>query len=218
VQAIILFGVGSPIVVDVEESLSRAGVRIAAAVRNVDGDSPLLDQDPLIELEELRGQLTKLPFLVPLFTPGNRQWAAQQAREHGLQSPFSLVDPSVAVPRSLEAAEGLFINSGCAIGGACVLDEFVFINRGVSLGHHARLGRFASIGPGAVIGSFAQIGMGALIGAGAVLLPNVHIGANSVAGAGSVVTRDVPDHCVVVGNPARIFKRDTRGYGERSVT
>ena len=47
---------------------------------------------------------------------------------------------------------------------------------------------------------------GAIIGSNATLMP-VTIGENSVVGAGSVVTKDVPDNCVVVGNPAKIIKR-----------
>jgi len=44
------------------------------------------------------------------------------------------------------------------------------------------------------------------IGANATLLPGITIGRNSLVGAGAVVVRDVPDHKVVVGNPARIIK------------
>lgn len=50
---------------------------------------------------------------------------------------------------------------------------------------------------------------GAWIGGGAIILDGVRIGKNAVVGAGAVVTRDVPDYCVVVGNPARIV-RDLR--------
>ena len=32
------------------------------------------------------------------------------------------------------------------------------------------------------------------------------MGSNVVVGAGAVVTKDVPDWCVVAGNPARIVK------------
>jgi Serine acetyltransferase len=32
-------------------------------------------------------------------------------------------------------------------------------------------------------------------------------GENSIISPGSVVTQDIPDHCVVVGNPARIVKK-----------
>jgi acetyltransferase-like isoleucine patch superfamily enzyme len=50
---------------------------------------------------------------------------------------------------------------------------------------------------------------GAWIGAGAIILDGVKIGHNAVVGAGAVVTRDVPDYCLVVGNPARVV-RDLR--------
>lgn len=43
------------------------------------------------------------------------------------------------------------------------------------------------------------------IGAGAIILPGVHIGKNVIVGAGAVVTRDIPDHCVVAGNPAKFI-------------
>jgi acetyltransferase-like isoleucine patch superfamily enzyme len=47
---------------------------------------------------------------------------------------------------------------------------------------------------------------GASIGANATTLPGITIGMNAMIGAGAVVTADVPDHAVVVGNPARIIR------------
>jgi len=41
---------------------------------------------------------------------------------------------------------------------------------------------------------------------GCVILPGVHIGNHCVVGVLSVVTKDVPDNCMVAGNPARIIK------------
>lgn len=45
------------------------------------------------------------------------------------------------------------------------------------------------------------------IGARSIILPGVRIGRGSVVGAGSVVTKDVPECCVVAGNPARVVRR-----------
>ena len=51
------------------------------------------------------------------------------------------------------------------------------------------------------------------IKSGAVLFPSsivtagVTIGENSIISVGSVVTQDIPDFCVVVGNPARVIKK-----------
>lgn len=45
------------------------------------------------------------------------------------------------------------------------------------------------------------------IGANAVILPGVHIGKHCVVAAGAVVTKDVPDHSLVAGVPAKIIKQ-----------
>ena len=50
---------------------------------------------------------------------------------------------------------------------------------------------------------------GASIGSGVTILSNVVIGEGAIVGAGSVVTRDVPDHAIVAGNPARVLRSIT---------
>ncbi|MBL4618148.1 MAG: acetyltransferase [Robiginitomaculum sp.] len=45
------------------------------------------------------------------------------------------------------------------------------------------------------------------MGAGAILLPGVTIGKWAMVGSGAVVTKDVPEHCLVVGNPAKIVAK-----------
>lgn len=47
----------------------------------------------------------------------------------------------------------------------------------------------------------------AWIGARVSILPGVTIGENAIVGTGSIVTKDIPDNCVAVGNPARIIKQ-----------
>lgn len=48
---------------------------------------------------------------------------------------------------------------------------------------------------------------GAWIGDSAIICKGVTIGQNSVVGAGSVVRANVPDNCVVIGNPAKVVKK-----------
>ncbi|MGI0004061.1 MAG: acyltransferase [Candidatus Nitrosotenuis sp.] len=48
---------------------------------------------------------------------------------------------------------------------------------------------------------------GAVITPGSIVMAGVTIGENSIVSPGSVVTQDVPDYCVVVGNPARVVKK-----------
>jgi acetyltransferase-like isoleucine patch superfamily enzyme len=49
----------------------------------------------------------------------------------------------------------------------------------------------------------ATVHYGAAVGSRSVVLPGVTIGRWALVGAGSVVSRDVPDHALVAGNPAR---------------
>jgi UDP-2-acetamido-3-amino-2,3-dideoxy-glucuronate N-acetyltransferase len=49
-----------------------------------------------------------------------------------------------------------------------------------------------------------RVGRRASIGSNATILAGVTIGEDAMIGAGAVVTRDVPDHAIVVGVPARI--------------
>ena len=93
----------------------------------------------------------------------------------------------------------------------------MLVNRNASIGHHARLERYVSLGPGVTIASDCHIGKGAMLGAGAVVAPKISVGENSVVAVGAVVAKDVPAHCVVAGNPARIVRSDIAGYKDVSV-
>lgn len=50
------------------------------------------------------------------------------------------------------------------------------------------------------------IGDNVSIGANATIIGDITIGNNVIVGAGSVVVKDVPDNCVVAGNPAQIIR------------
>jgi serine acetyltransferase len=50
------------------------------------------------------------------------------------------------------------------------------------------------------------IGDNVTIGCHACIIGGVHIGNNVIVGAGSVVVKDVPDNCIVAGNPAKIIR------------
>lgn len=50
------------------------------------------------------------------------------------------------------------------------------------------------------------IGNNCFVGVNSLICPGVHIGNECLIGGGSVVTKDVPDHCMAVGVPAKIIK------------
>lgn len=52
-----------------------------------------------------------------------------------------------------------------------------------------------------------NIGSGSWIGEKVIILPGISIGDKTIIGAGSVVTKNIPDYCIAVGNPAKIIKK-----------
>ncbi len=77
-----------------------------------------------------------------------------------------------------------------------------------------RAGKNLTVLPGVIIGRGKAnqngrikpiIGNNVFIAAGAVVIGGITIGDNVTIGAGSLVNKDIPNNCVVVGNPARIL-------------
>lgn len=52
------------------------------------------------------------------------------------------------------------------------------------------------------------VGDNVKISTGAIIIGPITIGNNVTIAAGAVVTKNVPDNCIVAGNPAKIIKRD----------
>lgn len=110
------------------------------------------------------------------------------------------------------------IQRGATIGARCKIQSHVFIPEGVTIEDEVFVGHGvmftndlwpAAAGPdGAMLGaddwtlSATVVRRRAAIGSGATLLPVV-IGEGALVAAGAVVTRDVEDHAIVAGNPAR---------------
>ena len=216
-RSLILYGVGSPYVVDLEEVCRRCGVEVIAYVANVEG--PVFASDParVIRPDQLLPVHSDEAVIIPMLTPGFRYRAAGELDALGLRNRPCLVDPTAVVAASARIGEGVTVNAASVIGGAVTLEAYVLVNRSASIGHHSYIEAFATVGPGAVIAGSVRVGRGAFIGAGAVLLPKVEIGPNAVVGGGAVVTRNVPAHAVVAGNPARILRTHVEGYGDVGV-
>jgi maltose O-acetyltransferase len=92
------------------------------------------------------------------------------------------------------------------------------VGASISIGDRVRIGHDVSlltvdhqVGPGDMRSGQTkygpiEIGDGAWLASRVVVLPGIRIGAGAIVAAGSVVTRDVPDHTLVVGVPARVAR------------
>jgi len=119
---------------------------------------------------------------------------------------------------------------GARIGERCNLGQNVFVADGVVVGDDVKiqnnvslytgvtLGDGVFVGPSAVFTNVSTprarvsrrdrylatpVGAGATIGANATVVCGHRIGAHAFVAAGAVVTRDVGDHVLVMGTPAR---------------
>ena len=83
----------------------------------------------------------------------------------------------------------------------------VQITRGVTILTHGYDWSVIKSVYGEVLGSSGKVTIGnnVFIGMNSLILKGVKIGNNVIIGAGSIVTRDIPDNCVAVGNPAKII-------------
>ncbi len=97
-------------------------------------------------------------------------------------------------------------------GGILTGHPYSTILNAESIGENFYVNHLVTVG--AVNGKRPIIGNNVSINTGSIIIGDIKIGNNCVVGAGSVVVKDVPDNCVVVGNPARIVKRDGKRVNE----
>ncbi len=119
----------------------------------------------------------------------------------------------------MQRARGVKIGKHCHFCPYVQIDlvypELVQIGNNVTIGSNAMI--FAHANPTANLflkkGAYPRrveqviIKDGAVLNPGCIITAGVTIGENSIVSIGSVVSENVPDYCVVVGNPARVVKK-----------
>ena len=118
-----------------------------------------------------------------------------------------------------QRSRGVKIGKNCHFSPYVLLDlvypHLVNIGNNVTFGSNVMV--FAHNNPAANLflknGEFPRkvekvdIKSGAVLFPGSIITAGVTIGENSIISVGSVVTHNIPDYCVVVGNPGRVIKK-----------
>jgi acetyltransferase-like isoleucine patch superfamily enzyme len=113
------------------------------------------------------------------------------------------------------------IQKGATVGARCKISSHTFICEGVAIEDEVFIGhgvmftndRYprAATGDGRLQTEAdwkvepTRVRRGASIGSNATVISGLTIGAGAIVGAGAVVTKDVADHAIVAGVPARVI-------------
>ena len=139
--------------------------------------------------------------------PGTRIWHQAQVRERARIGANCIVGKGAYIDFDVRIGDNVKIQNGVFVYHGVTLEDGVFVGPRVcftndmfprAITPDGALKTDADWEVGAIV-----VRYGASIGAGAIILPEVIIGRFALVGAGAVVTRDVPDHGLVLGNPAR---------------
>jgi acetyltransferase EpsM len=119
----------------------------------------------------------------------------------------SAIHPSSIIASGTTIKPGTVIAAGVVINSGSLLGENVIINTSASVDHECVIGDGAHICPGVHLGGNVTVGRATWVGIGSCVKDHISIGSATLIGAGSVVVRDIPDHVVAYGNPAKVKKQ-----------
>lgn len=138
---------------------------------------------------------------------GSSVWHLAQVREQAVLGENCIVGRGAYVGTGVRMGDNCKLQNYALVYEPAVLEDGVFVGPAVVFtnDHYPR-----SIAPDGTLkrgDDWEAVGVtckqGASIGARSVCIAPVTIGAWALVAAGSVVTKDVPDHALVAGNPAR---------------
>ncbi len=139
---------------------------------------------------------------------GTKIWHQSQIRKGSKLGKNCIVGKAVFIDFDSQIGENVKIQNNAILYHQAIIEDGVFVGPNVCLAND-KLPR--AINPDGTLKSGDDwevsktlIKKGAAIGASSVITPGVTVGSWAMAGSGSVITKDIPEHALVYGNPARI--------------
>ena len=163
---------------------------------------PLLGGDKLL-LDE--GFLSDHQFGIGIGNPVARRRYGEFLLQKSAVCP-AIVNPSSYISPHAELGAGVLLMGMNAVNHGARLDDFVALDWQVTIGHGACLGSASFAGPGSRVAGDVRCGAESYLGLGCQVIEKVCIGRGTIIGAGATVTRDIPDHVVAVGSPAKVLR------------
>lgn len=141
-------------------------------------------------------------YLIGIGNPQTRQRMAEAFSRAGFDA-ATAIHPAATIGSRVSIGEGSVVCGGVQLSTNVSLGRHVHVNPNATVGHDAVLQDFVSINPAATISGEVAVGARSLIGAGAVILQGLTIGADALIGASACVVRNVEQHALLKGVPAR---------------
>lgn len=150
----------------------------------------------------------ELDLIIGLGEPQYRNILAEKIKKYKLTL-TKLIHPNVYVPFDSSIGMGSIIFANTSISTNIQLEDNVVIQPMSVISHDTLIGANSVISALVSIAGNCQLGKNVFVGTSAAIREKISIGNNSVIGMGTIVISAVGENLVVVGNPARIIKKNS---------